>query len=195
MPGRHHDSDGLHFDADEATIKPASRSTLDEIGKLMQREPHLNLLVVGHTDRQGGFEYNIELSKRRAASITKSLVNDYGVGRGHLKPWGVGYTAPAASNATGGGRAKNHRVGLVNIKADTRLEQAQARASALAKRKYAQPNAKTVPVNKIMLKAIFSCMPLITVNRSTPKSCFISTTANATANMTAPASVYDAVIA
>ncbi|MDZ7842881.1 MAG: DUF4892 domain-containing protein [Gammaproteobacteria bacterium] len=104
---------GLYFDVDKATIKPASRPTLDEIGKLMADNPELQLLVVGHTDNQGGFEYNIDLSKRRAASVTDALVNDQGIQRSRLKPWGVGYTAPVASNASEEGRAKNRRVELV----------------------------------------------------------------------------------
>lgn len=104
---------GLYFDTDKATIKPDSKPTLDEIGKLLQSKPSLKLLVVGHTDNQGGFEYNIDLSKRRAASVTEALVNDYGIERDRLKPWGVGYTAPVASNAAKEGRAKNRRVELV----------------------------------------------------------------------------------
>lgn len=104
---------GVHFDVDSAAIKPDSKPTLDEIGKLMKDNPDLKLLVVGHTDNQGGFDYNIDLSKRRAASVTKALVNGYGVQSSRLRSWGVGYTAPVAPNATDEGRARNRRVELV----------------------------------------------------------------------------------
>jgi outer membrane protein OmpA-like peptidoglycan-associated protein len=41
---------------------------LAEIAKLLQGRPSLNILVVGHTDNQGAFEYNISLSSQRANS-------------------------------------------------------------------------------------------------------------------------------
>ena len=104
---------GLYFATDKATIQPESKPTLQEVGRLLQENPDLNLLVVGHTDSQGGFDYNIDLSKRRAAAVTDSLVDDYGIDADRLKPWGVGYTAPVATNATEAGRAKNRRVELV----------------------------------------------------------------------------------
>jgi outer membrane protein OmpA-like peptidoglycan-associated protein len=33
---------------------------IEEIARLMSAEPELRLKVVGHTDNQGKFEYNIE---------------------------------------------------------------------------------------------------------------------------------------
>lgn len=104
---------GIHFDTDSAGIKPESRPTLDEIGKLLADASELKLLVVGHTDDQGGFDYNIDLSRRRAAAVVDALVDDYGVARARLKSWGVGFSAPTASNATEDGRARNRRVELV----------------------------------------------------------------------------------
>lgn len=104
---------GIYFDTDSASIRPDSKPALDEIGELLRNDSGLKLLVVGHTDNQGGFDYNIELSGRRAAAVTGALVSDYGIGADRLKPWGVGYTAPVASNGTAEGRASNRRVELV----------------------------------------------------------------------------------
>lgn len=109
---------GIYFDTNEASIKPESKPALDEVGKLLKNHPELNLLVVGHTDNQGNFDYNIDLSQRRAAAVVKALVDDYGIAPDRLKPWGDGYTAPAASNATADGRASNRRVELVRGKAN-----------------------------------------------------------------------------
>ncbi|GAA4360261.1 OmpA family protein [Kangiella marina] len=104
---------GLYFDTNKATIKAASKPTLDEIAKLLKENPSLKLLVVGHSDNQGDFDYNVDLSKRRAASVKQALVEDYGVNASRLKPWGVGYAAPVASNSDDDGRSKNRRVELV----------------------------------------------------------------------------------
>lgn len=104
---------GIYFDTDSAAVRPESRPTLEEIAALLGSQPDMKLLVVGHTDNQGGFDYNIDLSSRRAAAVTGYLVEAYGVDAGRLKPWGVGYTAPVASNTSVEGRARNRRVELV----------------------------------------------------------------------------------
>ncbi|MCW8857819.1 MAG: OmpA family protein, partial [Kangiella sp.] len=84
-----------------------------EIAKLLKDNSELKLLVVGHSDNQGDFDYNIDLSKRRAESVKQALVSNYGINAARLKPWGVGYAAPVASNKAEPGRAKNRRVELV----------------------------------------------------------------------------------
>lgn len=104
---------GIYFDTDGARIQAESRPALDEVGELLSTQSDLRLLVVGHTDNQGGFDYNIDLSQRRAAAVVEALATEYGVARDRLKPWGVGFTAPVASNATNEGRASNRRVELV----------------------------------------------------------------------------------
>jgi OmpA-OmpF porin, OOP family len=104
---------GVYFDTDSAVIKPESSSTLEEIAKVLDGRPPLKLLVVGHTDSQGDFEHNMDLSKRRAEAVSKSLVSQYGIDAGRLRAAGVGCLSPVASNDTPKGRTKNRRVELV----------------------------------------------------------------------------------
>ncbi len=104
---------GIFFDHDKATIKPESKPALDEIAKLLKARPDLDLFVVGHTDMTGGLDYNVALSKSRAASVVEALVNDYGIEAKRLTPHGVGPLAPVFTNASDPGRAKNRRVELV----------------------------------------------------------------------------------
>lgn len=104
---------GIFFNTDSTEVKPESRPTLSEIAKLMAERPELRLLVVGHTDTSGTFDYNIDLSQRRAAAVVEALVGRYGAERERLKPWGVGYAVPRASNNSDVGKAQNRRVELV----------------------------------------------------------------------------------
>jgi OmpA-OmpF porin, OOP family len=104
---------GIQFDTDKDTLRPDSQPTLDEIGKLLADNPRLNLHVVGHTDNQGKPDYNLDLSRRRAAVVAGLLTARYGVAANRLDAFGCGPYAPAASNDTEDGRAKNRRVELV----------------------------------------------------------------------------------
>lgn len=104
---------GIYFDTDSAEIKPESKPTLEEIVTLLDSRKDLKLLVVGHTDNQGAYEYNMGLSDRRANAVARALVDEYGVDAGRLRAAGVGYLAPVASNDSTAGREKNRRVELV----------------------------------------------------------------------------------
>jgi len=104
---------GIYFDTDKAVIKPESRPTLEQIAKLLTGQPQLNVFIVGHTDSQGAFEYNMDLSRRRAEAIAAELVKSYRIAPARLRTAGVGLLSPVGSNATESGRALNRRVELV----------------------------------------------------------------------------------
>jgi outer membrane protein OmpA-like peptidoglycan-associated protein len=104
---------GIYFDTDKAAIKPESRPTLEQIAKLLSGQPQLNVFIVGHTDSQGAFDYNLDLSRRRAEAIAAELVKSYRIAQTRLRTAGVGLLAPVGSNASEAGRALNRRVELV----------------------------------------------------------------------------------
>lgn len=104
---------GIYFDTDKAVIKPESKPTMDEIAKLLGGQPTLNVVIVGHTDSQGAYDYNMNLSRRRAEAVAAALVKDYRVPQARLRTAGVGYLAPVGSNASDDGRSLNRRVELV----------------------------------------------------------------------------------
>jgi outer membrane protein OmpA-like peptidoglycan-associated protein len=104
---------GIFFDTDKDVVKPESKATLEEVAKLLAANPSLRLRVVGHTDNQGKADYNLDLSRRRAASVVRELTGKLGVDAARLDSFGCGLYAPVASNETEDGRAKNRRVELV----------------------------------------------------------------------------------
>ena len=79
----------------------------------MKSDPSLNLYVVGHTDMKGALNYNVDLSKRRAAAVVKELTTKFSIASAKLTSYGVGPLAPVATNATDDGRKMNRRVELV----------------------------------------------------------------------------------
>ncbi|MBC8026886.1 MAG: OmpA family protein [Steroidobacteraceae bacterium] len=104
---------GILFDSGKTEVKVESKTTMDEIAKLLAANRSLKLLVVGHTDNVGGFGPNLDLSKRRAESVVAQLVSQYKIDAKRLQAFGVSYASPIAPNTDDAGRGKNRRVELV----------------------------------------------------------------------------------
>lgn len=102
------------FDTARAEIKPESQPQIAEMASYLRANPALKVLIVGHTDNQGGLDYNVDLSRRRAASVVGALTAQ-GIAANRLTAQGVGMTAPVSTNETDQGRAKNRRVEMVKI--------------------------------------------------------------------------------
>jgi outer membrane protein OmpA-like peptidoglycan-associated protein len=104
---------GFYFDFAGAVIKPESEPVLKAIAGVMEKHPAWKLNVEGHTDNIGGDEYNLELSKQRAAAVKAALVARYHVAADRLATAGYGASRPKDTNDTLEGRARNRRVELV----------------------------------------------------------------------------------
>ena len=104
---------GISFDTGKDVLKPESQPTIAEIVNLLKQDPTLKIHVVGHTDNQGKVDLNLDLSRRRAASVLGSITAQ-AIAPGRLDSFGCGLYAPVASNATEEGRAKNRRVELTS---------------------------------------------------------------------------------
>lgn len=104
---------GIYFDVGKATIRNESTPALTEIAKYLTENPNSNCWVVGHTDSDGSFELNSQLSLERAKAIKAELELKYAIKSNRLFAEGVGPLAPIASNKTEEGKQKNRRVELV----------------------------------------------------------------------------------
>jgi len=105
-------SGGMLFDSESAKLAPSAADVVRRVSDMMKQNSDLNLAVVGHTDNTGDFDYNRQLSERRAQAMVHALVKD-GVAATRLAAVGVGPLSPAAPNDTPEGRAQNRRVELV----------------------------------------------------------------------------------
>src|SRR3546814_65692 len=103
---------GILFDTDKDSMRSDSTAQLEQIASLLKQQPRLKVLVVGHSDAQGGMDHNRDLSTRRAQSIVTALTRQHGIDRARLTPIGIGMAAPVASNRSEAGRAQNRRVEL-----------------------------------------------------------------------------------
>lgn len=99
------------FDVNKTDIKPSFAQTLSRIAGTLKENPGTVVCVIGYTDSTGSFEYNQNLSLRRAQSVTSFLANQ-GVTGSRLTPAGLGPRFPVASNDSEAGRSQNRRVEL-----------------------------------------------------------------------------------
>jgi OOP family OmpA-OmpF porin len=104
---------GVFFDTAKATVKPESKASLDEMGKLLAKNRSLKVYIVGHTDNAGTLAGNLDLSQRRAEAVASTLASAYKIDPQRIVARGVASLAPVASNVDEAGRARNRRVELV----------------------------------------------------------------------------------
>lgn len=104
---------GIYFDTGKSDIKPESDETIKEIATLLQKNPSLQIYVVGHTDNVGKLKDNMELSQKRAESVVNELITKYKIPSANLEAGGVGPLAPVATNDTKEGKELNRRVDIV----------------------------------------------------------------------------------
>jgi outer membrane protein OmpA-like peptidoglycan-associated protein len=105
----------IYFSFNSDAIRTQSEPTLKDLGALMRKHPEWKLTINGHTDNIGSDQYNMDLSRRRAAAVVKALTTRYGVEPGRLTSSGMGESAPKDTNETLEGRAKNRRVELIRL--------------------------------------------------------------------------------
>lgn len=105
------------FASNKSELLPASARRLDEVGKVIAKQPtQLKILVVGHTDAVGSDETNKALSQKRADSVRDYLVS-HGVPQDRITSEGHGEAEPIADNKTAEGRATNRRVEIIVLSA------------------------------------------------------------------------------
>lgn len=106
---------GIYFDVNKDIVKPESYGTLKEIAKILNEVPDVKVKIVGHTDADGQDAANLDLSKRRAASVKAELAKSFGVNADRLVTDGLGETQPVAPNDTPANKALNRRVEFIKL--------------------------------------------------------------------------------
>jgi outer membrane protein OmpA-like peptidoglycan-associated protein len=102
----------IHFANGDATLAPRYQAYLDRVAAVLLRNPHVRLLVRGHSDDIGPDEVNWTLSEQRAQVVVRYLQGRQ-VPRDRLRLRAMAATSPVAANDTPEGRAANRRVELV----------------------------------------------------------------------------------
>ena len=104
----------VEFDFDKDSVRPEYHSDIKEVADFLKKYSTTTVVLEGYTDGEGSDEYNLTLSKKRAESIKKYLVDKFGISASRISTKGFGKSQPVATNSTREGRQQNRRV-VANI--------------------------------------------------------------------------------
>lgn len=104
----------LVFQTGSSDLGDGEFTTLATLADYLKANPERTFALVGHTDAEGSLAGNIALSKKRAGSVVRRLVEEYGVDKAQISAEGNGFLSPRASNQTEEGRAQNRRVEVID---------------------------------------------------------------------------------
>jgi len=97
------------FDSGSAVVKPQYLSEIGRIAAYVKKNPQSSVYIEGHTDRVGNPGLNMELSKKRVASLKKSLDEKTGGVKVKVMSAAFGCRIPVQTNKSAAGRLKNRR--------------------------------------------------------------------------------------
>jgi outer membrane protein OmpA-like peptidoglycan-associated protein len=106
---------GILFDVNSDKIKGESYGTLKSIATVLKENADLKVKIVGHTDSDGDDAKNLDLSKRRAASVKSMLAAEFGIDAARMETDGMGESKPIDKNDNPAGKANNRRVEFVKL--------------------------------------------------------------------------------
>jgi outer membrane protein OmpA-like peptidoglycan-associated protein len=102
------------FEYDSDVLQSSAIGQLQKLGTLIQRNPRATFSVEGYTDSFGSFEYNLDLSQRRADSVKRYLVQAMGINPAQVQTRGYGATKfRASANGSIEEQSANRRVEVV----------------------------------------------------------------------------------
>jgi OOP family OmpA-OmpF porin len=109
--------DDLGFRTGASELSGQGYASLSALAGFLAADADRRVILVGHTDSEGGREANIALSEARARSVRRYLIETLGVAPEQVEAAGIGFLAPRATNVTPEGREANRRVEVVLLDA------------------------------------------------------------------------------
>jgi outer membrane protein OmpA-like peptidoglycan-associated protein len=85
--------ENIYFDFAKWDIKPQAAKTLNVLLALLKKYPRMEIQLGAHTDSRAGFEFNMDLSEKRARATLEYLIEN-GISRERLTSKGYGEAQP-----------------------------------------------------------------------------------------------------
>lgn len=105
----------INFNSGSDSLEAESQVELDKVYRFLEKNPNIKIELQGHTDNQGGYQFNLDLSQDRADAVRNHLIH-LGIPEERIKAVGYAYLKPIASNETSEGRRQNRRTEFVILR-------------------------------------------------------------------------------
>lgn len=106
--------DPVGFRSGDAELSPSSRQALEEVVRLLEKNPQAQVRVEGHTDdvpiHSARYPSNWDLSSARALNVVKFLAERSKLNPAGMSAVGYGEHRPLAPNVSNENRSKNRRI-------------------------------------------------------------------------------------
>jgi outer membrane protein OmpA-like peptidoglycan-associated protein len=118
---------GILFDVNSSSLRSEARANLSKLAGILNKYEDTEVLVEGHTDATGSNDHNLDLSMRRAQSVS-NYMSTLAVAANRFRIMGYGEDQPIAPNDTVEGRQANRRVEIAIFANDKLKGVARAKA-------------------------------------------------------------------
>jgi outer membrane protein OmpA-like peptidoglycan-associated protein len=109
----------IRFERDSANLRSSSFPILDAVAETLANHPDIRLVEIqGHADERASDEYNIRLTRDRAAAVLRYLVEQGRVDARRLRSAGYGERCPVAEGRGEAAWSRNRRVEFKILRTD-----------------------------------------------------------------------------
>lgn len=110
--------DKLLFRSGSFNIDPNGARAIKDLSAVLAQNPDINVMVEGHTDdvpykANGPLQDNLDLSAKRATTVTRLLLENKGIAPSRITAAGRGESLPVDAAKTSEARAKNRRTEII----------------------------------------------------------------------------------
>ncbi len=81
----------IHFERGSWQLSDTAQKHLDILGKILSEQPSITISLEGHTDMKGPWDFNKDLSLKRAESAQKYILDKYNIDSGRIIVSGFGF--------------------------------------------------------------------------------------------------------
>lgn len=114
----------VRFNVNKSTLTSTAKTNLEKLIPVFKDYADTNISIFGYTDSDGTDEYNLKLSRERAASVRDYLISK-GIAASRFTTTGMGEADPIATNETADGKSQNRRVEFAITANDKMIQDAQ----------------------------------------------------------------------
>jgi outer membrane protein OmpA-like peptidoglycan-associated protein len=115
----------VRFNVNKSSLTSTAQANLDKLVPVFKEYPDTNIQIFGYTDSDGTDEYNLGLSRDRAASVRTYLISK-GLSASRFTTTGMGEADPIATNETTDGKSQNRRVEFAITANEKMIKEAEA---------------------------------------------------------------------